>query len=148
MPTPPQKSVIAPQIIQQHLNQLVQKWLLEEMMLKRDSNYMLEWGAKTREGTGGWRFYLSSLETYVLGDLLSAPTFTASGVRRPALSLAAGQGVLIGQFNPKFLFPPLPYYLTLFKHYMAQQRVDRAISYPPELVLLRLCQRAFFLFIN
>jgi len=29
----------------------------------------------------------------------------------------------------------LPYYLTLFGHHMPQQRVDRAISYPPELVL-------------
>lgn len=77
----------------------------------------------------------------------TAPTFTASGVRRPALSLAAGQGVLIGQFNPMFLFPPLPYYLTLFKHYMAQQRVVRAISYPPELVFAFMPE-SFFLFIN
>ena len=46
------------------------------------------------------------------------------------------QGVLIGELAPLFLFPALPYYLTLFKHYMAQQRVDRAISYPPELVFL------------
>lgn len=38
--------------------------------------------------------------------------------------------------------PLLPYYLTLFKHYMAQQRVDRAISYPPELVFLHTYWRA------
>lgn len=30
----------------------------------------------------------------------------------------------------------LPYYLTLSKHYMAQHRVDRDISYPPEFVFL------------
>lgn len=52
-----------------------------------------------------------------------------------------GLGVLIGVLNPLFLFPLLPYYLTLFKHYRAQQRVDRAVSYPPELVFMHLCWR-------
>lgn len=58
---------------------------------------------------------------------MSAKTLTDSGLN---------QGVLIRELDPLFPFPPLPYYLTLFKHYMAQQRVDRAVSYPPELIFL------------
>lgn len=69
-------------------------------------------------------------------------------LRQLSLSLLQGQAgcaviggldVLIGVLNPLFLLPLLPYYLTLFKHYRAQQRVDRAISYPPELVFIHLC---------
>jgi len=36
---------------------------------------------------------------------------------------------------------PHPYYLTLLRHYIARQRVDRAISYPPELAFLHDYQR-------
>lgn len=38
-------------------------------------------------------------------------------------------------------FPLLPYYLTLVKHYMTEQRVHRANSYPPELAFLHLYER-------
>lgn len=62
----------------------------------------------------------------VLEDFLSVQVLAAVGSGR-----CSDQRI-----HPSVSCSPLLYYLTLFKHYMAQQRVDRAISYPPELLFL------------
>lgn len=63
----------------------------------------------------------------------------------------ASLGVLVGKLEPSVpvLSPHptlFPCYLTLIKHYRAQQRVHRANSYPPELAFLQSQRRSCFVF--
>lgn len=70
-------------------------------------------------------------------------------IQRPLTGLGSGRlcfwsqprccGWIIKSSVPLSL---LPNYLTLVKHYMAQQRVHRANSYPPELAFLHSYERA------
>lgn len=60
------------------------------------------------------------------------------------LSLLWGQVDFAFCLDKYILSSSFPYYLTLVKYYMTQERVHRANSYPPELVFLRFREMASF----
>lgn len=127
---PPQTSAIA-QNLQHRLNQQVQKTLGAKTENELRFNHLHGWTSGSDLRLDLWVMMLFKLLRHQWeGDLLSALTLTASGCRRtPRCS--------DWRFKSSVPFPPTPLLPhPFFKHYMAQQRVDRAISYPPELVFL------------
>lgn len=93
------------------------------------SSAWLDEGQRIDGEPGGRWWNLSSLDISSRGFTLDADS-AQTGLLKP-----------VSVFNPQFLFPLLPYYLTLVKHYMAEQKVHRADSYPPELVFLHIYER-------
>lgn len=119
------------------------KKLTKHLMLKYDSCHIdickAAWEMKTRVGRWGGTVWFKLLRRarhrYLNIPLLQGQTDCA---------FKASLGVLVGKLKPSVPVSLLPYYLTLIKHYMAQQKGSQSQQLPPWVSISAVTWESFF----